>query len=315
MAIPETPLTRLEQYLNRIATGDGVIPNVPLTRIEQYLNRIATKDGAIPETPLNRTEQYLNKIATGEGSVPNVPLTRTEQYLAKIAGQESAVPEVPLSRMEQYLAEIAENGGGSEPVDVLPSEYQRVEWIENTGNSYIATDFVMPQNCTLKATFQRISSTTEGTVVNCQNYGNNKYGYELGFFHSQKRVFSFAGNSASLYYTADNPVIDVESKLSPSTQIVIFAEDGVPQAQQNVTVNRNYYSNPIFLFMSFDRSNEQFYGRIYSVTVEDSSAVLLLNLVPCYRKSDGVIGMYDTISTAFYTNAGSGTFLKGADVT
>lgn len=36
--------------------------------------------------------------------------------------------------------------------------------------------------------------------------------------------------------------------------------------------------------------------------------------VPCYRKSDGEIGMYDTVSKTFYTNAGTGTFLKGADV-
>ena len=112
MAIPETPLTRIEQYLNRIATDDGVIPNVPLTRIEQYLNRIATKDGAIPEVPLTRLEQYLAKIAGEDVAVPNVPLTRAEQYLAKAAGQDVAVPEVPLTRTEQYLAEIAENGGG-----------------------------------------------------------------------------------------------------------------------------------------------------------------------------------------------------------
>lgn len=41
---------------------------------------------------------------------------------------------------------------------------------------------------------------------------------------------------------------------------------------------------------------------------------LSLNFIPCYRKSDGEIGMYDTVSKNFYTNAGTGTFLKGADV-
>lgn len=45
MAIPNEPLTRAEQYLNRKATGGGTIPEFPLTRTEQYLNKIATSGG------------------------------------------------------------------------------------------------------------------------------------------------------------------------------------------------------------------------------------------------------------------------------
>ena len=45
MAIPDAPLTRGEQYLNRIATGEGTIPDEPLTRVEQYLDYIAENGG------------------------------------------------------------------------------------------------------------------------------------------------------------------------------------------------------------------------------------------------------------------------------
>jgi hypothetical protein len=38
------------------------------------------------------------------------------------------------------------------------------------------------------------------------------------------------------------------------------------------------------------------------------------DFVPCYRKADGVIGMYDLVTDTFFTNAGTGTFTKGADV-
>lgn len=61
------------------------LPDSPLTRGEQYLAKAAGQDVALPNVPLTRAEQYLNKIATGEGTVPNVPLTRIEQYLAYIA--------------------------------------------------------------------------------------------------------------------------------------------------------------------------------------------------------------------------------------
>lgn len=46
MAIPDSPLTRSEEYLNNIATGEGAIPDVPLTRIEQYLDYIAKNGGS-----------------------------------------------------------------------------------------------------------------------------------------------------------------------------------------------------------------------------------------------------------------------------
>ena len=46
MALPNEPLTRGEQYLNRIATGEGTIPDEPLTRMEQYLDYIAENGGS-----------------------------------------------------------------------------------------------------------------------------------------------------------------------------------------------------------------------------------------------------------------------------
>lgn len=45
MALPDVPLTRAEEYLNNIATGEGKIPDVPLTRIDQYLDYIAKNGG------------------------------------------------------------------------------------------------------------------------------------------------------------------------------------------------------------------------------------------------------------------------------
>ena len=37
-------------------------------------------------------------------------------------------------------------------------------------------------------------------------------------------------------------------------------------------------------------------------------------MIPCYRKSDTVIWMYDLINNTFYTNAWSGSFLKWGNV-
>ena len=41
---------------------------------------------------------------------------------------------------------------------------------------------------------------------------------------------------------------------------------------------------------------------------------LIRNFIPCYRKLDNEIGMYDLVSNQFYTNAGTGVFLMGTEV-
>lgn len=45
-----------------------------------------------------------------------------------------------------------------------------------------------------------------------------------------------------------------------------------------------------------------------------NSWTLIRDFVPCYRKSDSVIWMYDKVNKTFYTNAGTWTFTKGSDV-
>jgi hypothetical protein len=53
--------------------------------------------------------------------------------------------------------------------------------------------------------------------------------------------------------------------------------------------------------------------KIYNVKIY-TSGNLVRDFIPCYRKSDDVIGLYDLVNDAFYTNAGTGTFTKGGDI-
>lgn len=110
------------------------LPNEPLTRTEQYLNRTATGGGTIPDEPLTRVEMYLNKIATGDGDVPEVPLTRMEQYLAEIAengGGGGVDPEsITLTTLN-----VSQNGTTNAPTG---KAYNKV--VANVPNSYGASD-------------------------------------------------------------------------------------------------------------------------------------------------------------------------------
>lgn len=56
------------------------------------------------------------------------------------------------------------------------------------------------------------------------------------------------------------------------------------------------------------------YGYKIKATKITNWTTLIRYYVPCYRKSDSVIGMYDLVNNQFYTNAWSWTFTKWGDV-
>ena len=104
MAIPNEPLTRTEQYLNRTATGGGTIPDEPLTRAEMYLNKIATGSGDTPEQPLTRMEQYLDYIAENGGGGGGSDLSAVDVFVGDYLSTTDLIITVgAVDRYQRYL--------------------------------------------------------------------------------------------------------------------------------------------------------------------------------------------------------------------
>ena len=56
------------------------------------------------------------------------------------------------------------------------------------------------------------------------------------------------------------------------------------------------------------------YGKPYGYIKLTKDGNTLVELVPCYRQSDGKAGMYDLVSKQFLVDTGDGAFLKGANI-
>ena len=52
---------------------------------------------------------------------------------------------------------------------------------------------------------------------------------------------------------------------------------------------------------------------VYSLKIYDGDTAVR-EFIPCYRKSDNIIGMYDLVNGKFYTNSGTEEFIKGEAV-
>lgn len=205
---------------------------------------------------------------------------------------------------------------GASPV--LPAEYQRVEWVGwSSGVAlYVDTGIVNTADKNLKIEFEAYTI-------------NNARGYVVGSGLSTNVNFS-AGLSNNVY-----PFLIVKNTadLIPLSQSLIgkrfklTAKINYPTYERGVTVDvdgatytangngsfNRIVGNNIFLFQHANNNNYGiFKGNIYFCRIYDG-VDLIFDAIPCYRKSDGVIGFYDAVSQTFKT-AGSGTLTKGADV-
>lgn len=193
----------------------------------------------------------------------------------------------------------------------LPSAYQEVEWIESSGSAYIRTAYIPTTAMTrLVMVYMRTAIPTHSFLFCSRKgmcsaeirYRNRWYAFtnDLSLSYNNAPNFSLGTAQDEVFeWLYDGSAIYINGLNAPS---FVFSDSAYP--------------NPLIIGANDNNGTiEEIHAglRIYKFQIDESNT-LSLNLVPCYRKSDGEIGMYDTVSKTFYTNAGTGTFLKGADV-
>ena len=201
----------------------------------------------------------------------------------------------------------------------LPEEYQEVEYIESTGTQWIDTGFnPNPKTTRVETTFQ----VTDNTKINQRLFGARK-SYNDGkticniFWNSQQMRNAFrvdwVGNAST-----------VSSKFSLNTDITIVSENNkviindLEEYTSTTSKSDSYLDFPIYInnFTSngqLDDNQQPAYAKWKTFKIYDNGT-LVRDFVPCYRKNDNEIGLYDIVNKVFYTNSGTGTFSKGNDV-
>ena len=192
----------------------------------------------------------------------------------------------------------------------LPAEYQEVEYIESTGTQYINTGVNIATTDNITLTLEPRVSV--GDKVFWGAYNSDSECCEVAMF-SQSTYNKFRFNLQLPDTLTNNPAVVYGDKYT-------FVFDNGKWKYQDVYYGVTQADNltaPAYIFARnrIDQHSVDKYAqmRLYSCQIERGGS-LIRNFVPCYRKSDNVIGLYDLVNNAFYTNAGTGTFLKGADI-
>lgn len=189
----------------------------------------------------------------------------------------------------------------------LPKEYQEVECIQSSGTQYIDTGFIPDQDTRIVMNvLLPIQSTTQFM------FGSRA--------SSTSRTYSFTCNSTKYRSHYNTSWTEFAASASYTTPFVLDKNKNVTTLNGEHTVTETYaaftcpYSLILFGVNDSGTIKASAIATLYSCQIYDNGT-LVRDFVPCYRKADGAIGLFDVVNKLFYTNGGSGTFIKGADVT
>ena len=308
-------------YSPVIVDVEGLVPTGTLNITENGVYDVTEKasvdvnvEGLIPTGTLEITENGTYDVTTKANA--NVSVKQWDTELSSILdGSATELSGLPsgLSKIKPYAF--------YQKTRQLPSIYQRVEYIESKGNACINTGITAkpPFKSTIDGmwgTYTSGSPTMLGTEEQTGGYAQGKYNVMFGrgpnWFYIQNGT---GGGTTYLYSThatdSNRHTFETEVSSTTSTIRVDDTVDSINYTHAQLT------SNPMFLFArgnktsSVTTSGTQF--RLYSFELINDGE-LVWSAIPCYRKIDGAIGLYNAVDNRFYENIGTEAFIKGENI-
>lgn len=227
------------------------------------------------------TTQSINQISTNTANINSLQTNKQDVLTSENAGN---------------CINIAMGGSSG-----LPSEYQEVEYLQSSGTQYIDTGVVLDDTMTIRIKYDFIRA---GFVFGSRSSATSRY----------SGITNESGGSYNIRY--GNTVIYSQNTTPTGTVDVVISPNGVVLNGETVSTTAygdSFYAGNCYLFTT-NSNGDNFTGeyainRIRRFTIDN-----VIDLVPCKRKSDDVLGMYDLVNDTFLTNAGTGTFIAGGNV-
>ena len=183
----------------------------------------------------------------------------------------------------------------------IPREYQKLVSIESTGMQYIDTGVKLTSNHSVEIDYQLTQQKQYRTGLFGGLYSSQHTRYGSLLSPSNAGLEHGYGLS-NTYYQQGIPDMD-RHVLKQVKNEVYF--DGVllyTFESANFSVDKTAYLGN-FDFTNYKPALAKYYASRWW-----EGDMLVRDFVPCYRKSDGKAGMYDTVTDTFFTNAGTGEF-------
>lgn len=193
----------------------------------------------------------------------------------------------------------------------IPIKYQAIEYLQNSTAAYYDTGIIpTTTNYTTELKFQ-VAQTNGGYLLGVEG------GYRLRKPNGYNQIY-YAYIDSETYFTVDGiSTVGTDFDLiynATGGQIILNGAVKATNANIRAKSDRQY---SILIGANRYGANVQNYGvwRYKEVIIsERDTGNKLVELFPCYRKSDNVIGFWDTVNQRFLTHLGTGTVTAGPDI-
>lgn len=189
----------------------------------------------------------------------------------------------------------------------IPTAYQQVEYLETSGTQYI----VIP---TSEGATQR-TITLEWEFVRLGPYfvlgGTGHRVWEIYIWPDPDGIATWDGVFFGAFTTRPTIGYRYKAVLSYNTSLLyendILLGSGTANRQNpaSLAINTIYRGGGSPGYFGYSK---------YYYYEQKQGDEIVKQLIPCYRKSDLVAGMYDRVNDVFYTNDGMGEFIVGPNV-
>ena len=186
----------------------------------------------------------------------------------------------------------------------LPSGYTQLEYIQSSGTQYINTGFKPNQDTRVTCDFEYISSVEEQTIFMARRTSAQD---QFGLFHNTSGwTFRYGANSAA------NNTIGIMDRILLDINKNVATLNGVKLTNSAATFNTGT-NLMLFVRNTNGTLNNYAIAKLYACSIYSDETTMIRNFIPCKNPS-GVIGLYDLVNNQFYQNAGTGSFVAGAEV-
>lgn len=209
-------------------------------------------------------------------------------------------------------------GGGGEPDP--RADYQRVEYIESAEAEtypYIITDFYADNSCGLEivASFPKLQDRIP--MGSRENSDATRF-YCVYPMSSSSIYYGFnTGSTVSCALKVDT-IYRCQTNFLNSRLVNVYDEAGTRKGGASISATLTKQSAPVSIFgynsASSGNVSSKREFKLYSARCSRGHEVVR-EYIPCYRKSDGVVGVYEKFTGQFLTSGAAGTaFVHGAEI-
>lgn len=199
----------------------------------------------------------------------------------------------------------------TQQVNVIENRpYVKLSYIETTGTQYINTGYYPNPNTDIYAEFQFTDKDTLQQRLFDVQAGGATGNYVAFYINGSKKwAFSLTTGTAGTW-TSTN--VDTNtSKHSIRLNNDKLTLDGIDYNNPGNVIQISDYEMRLFANNTADAEPGQFSKVKLNALKIYEEGELVHNYVPCYRKTDDVVGLWDTVDDIMYENAGTGSFNKG----